>query len=233
MIETRIALACPLRRPLIDLLQIAEHGFHRRVHAIEIQAVKPDLCGTGGTSIVVCSQPLDELDHLFVAPHPGRETPEVGERFHGIDRVARATDVAIDGVSVGPVGFHRHAGETFFVNEPLRDLGTLAVELVRAVRRLAEQREARLADPIHQRIVVAGSAGQRMSRAQCLEERAVGRGWRPLLPWRVSPRQKSANFLIARLREILVPATDGVERLGRGGTDDIVRFDPHLFATLR
>jgi hypothetical protein len=41
------------------------------------------------------------------------------------------------------------------------------------------------------------------------------------------------NLLIRRLREVLVPPTDGLERLRRDGTDDIVNLGPHLFVGLR
>jgi hypothetical protein len=40
-----------------------------------------------GKRIIVRPQPVDEVHHFGIAPHPARETPEIGERFHRIDVV--------------------------------------------------------------------------------------------------------------------------------------------------
>ena len=121
------------------------------------------------------AQPLDELDHVGVAPHPRGEAPEVGERFYGIDIVAHAAHVAVDAVGVGPIGLDRDGREAFLLDEPLRDLGALAVELVRAVGRLAEQHEARVADQVHERVVVwaAPVSGCAISRTASISVASV------------------------------------------------------------
>ena len=53
------------------------------------------------------AQPLDELDYVGVAPHPGWEAPEVGKRFDGIDVVAYAVHITVDAVSIGPISLER------------------------------------------------------------------------------------------------------------------------------
>ena len=65
-------------------------------------------------------------------------------------------DVAVDAVGVGPISLDRDGRKAFLLDKPLRDLGALVVELVRAVGRFAEQHEARVADSIHERVVVLG-----------------------------------------------------------------------------
>jgi hypothetical protein len=70
-----------------------------------------------------------------------REAPEVAERRVGVGVgvVARAADEPVDPVGVGPVGLHGHRREPALGDQALRDLGALAVELVRPVGCLAEK----------------------------------------------------------------------------------------------
>ena len=95
------------------------------------------------------AQPAYEVEHVGVAPHPLREPLEARERLAAAPVFAPPAHVAVDAVGVRPVGLDRHGRKAFLFDEPLRDLRALAVELVRAVRRLAEQHEPRVADESH------------------------------------------------------------------------------------
>jgi len=63
-------------------------------------------------------QPVDEVHHFGIAPHPARETPEIGERFHRIDVVAGTANKAVDPVGLGPVRFDRDGREAFLFDQP-------------------------------------------------------------------------------------------------------------------
>ena len=94
------------------------------------------------------------MHHVPVAPHPRREAAEVGECRIGVGIVREPHDVAIDPVRVGPVALDRDDGEAELVDQPARDAGPLAVELVSAVRGLADEHELLVADEIEQRVVI-------------------------------------------------------------------------------
>src|SRR4029079_12603318 len=89
---------------------------------------------------------------------------EVAQRVDGLGVVALAADEAVDAIGVGPVGFDGDGVEAFLADQPPRDLRADRVELVRAVRRFADEHEARVADEIHERIEVAHRAGERLQR---------------------------------------------------------------------
>ena len=108
------------------------------------------------------AQPLHELDDHGVAPHPCREAPEVGERLDGIGVVTQAAHVPADPVGVGPIRLGRNRDKSFLFDEPLGNLGALAIKLVGAMGRFAEQHESRVAHEIHNPVVVFGGPGQRL-----------------------------------------------------------------------
>ena len=68
MIETRVAETGPARRRRIDLVEIIEHRFDRSMQTVEIESVK------AGKIIFIARiplpQPLNEIDHDGVTPHP-------------------------------------------------------------------------------------------------------------------------------------------------------------------
>jgi hypothetical protein len=109
----------------------------------------------------VLAQPVDELEDHGVAPHPGREALEVRKRIGAAGVVAEAAHIAVDAVRVGPVGLDRDGVEAALDDQPPRDRGALAVEVVAAVRRLAEQREAGAGEQLDQGRVVVGGARER------------------------------------------------------------------------
>ena len=62
--------------------------------------------------------------------------------FHRVDVVAYAANVAVDAIGVGPIGLDRHRREVLLLDQAFRYLRPFAVEVVRAVGRLAEQRKS-------------------------------------------------------------------------------------------
>ena len=112
--------------------------------------------------VVAGPQPLDEVQHVVVAPHPRREAPEV--RQGGVRvAVARETHhVAIHPIRVGPIALDRNRGEATLLDQAPGDAGALSVELVRPVRGLADEDEAPVTDEVEQRVVVVGVPGHRM-----------------------------------------------------------------------
>src|SRR2546421_12936838 len=115
-------------------------------------------------SLVVAAQPLGELDDDAVAPHPGRKTLEAAERFLRARVRALAAHVAVDAVGVRPVGLDGDGVEALLNDQTFSYLRPLAVELVRAVRSLAQQHEARFADQLQQRVVIRRRAFERVRR---------------------------------------------------------------------
>ena len=113
--------------------------------------------------VIAGSQPLDERQHVAVSPHPRGEAAEVREGGVGVRVVRQAHDVAIHPIGVGPVRFHRDRGEAALVDQPPGDARPLPVEVVRAVRGLADQDDAAVTDEIQQPVVVV-----RLSRDRVL-----------------------------------------------------------------
>ena len=108
------------------------------------------------------AEPADEVEHVGVAPHPRWEPLESSQGIDGIGIIAPAADVTVDAIRVGPVGLDGDRIEALLPDQPLGDLGAFPVELVRTVRRLADQHEAGVADPFEQGVVVAGRPDQRL-----------------------------------------------------------------------
>ena len=176
MVEAGVTSAGSLRRIGIDALEILDDRFHRGMQAVEIESVKAGLSETGRKGVIVRSQPLDKLDHIGVASHPSWEAPKVAERFLSIHIIARIAHIAVDAVGVWPVPLDRDGCKALLLDQPFRDLGALAVELVRAVGRLAKEHKACVADQVHQWIVVRAGTRQRVGRlTHRLEKRGVGR----------------------------------------------------------
>jgi hypothetical protein len=88
--------------------------------------------------------------HFFVAPHPGWEARERRE----IElRSPEATEyVVADARRIGPVGFDGDELEPAACDELARKTRSHPVKLARSVRRLAEQNQARIADPLDERV---------------------------------------------------------------------------------
>jgi hypothetical protein len=160
-IEAGIALARRLGRGGIRIVEEAQHRVHRRVQAVQVEAVEPRACARR-ERVVVRAQPLDEIDDVGVAPHPRREAAEVAERRRSARLGAHAANMAIDAIGVRPVRLDCHCREALLDDQPLRDRRAQPVELVRAVRRLAQQHVVRIADQVEQRVEVARLVAQRL-----------------------------------------------------------------------
>ena len=160
MVEAAVAEARALRRRRIDPLEVLEHLLDRGEEAVEIEPVEAR--ARPGVRLVVRAQPRDEVEDDVVAPHPRGEALEVRERLVGARVVALAAHVAVDAVGVRPIGFDGNRVETLFRDEPARDRGALAVELVGAVGGLADQHEASAPEPLDQPVVIAPAALKRL-----------------------------------------------------------------------
>ena len=142
--------ASAFRRGGIDPLQVPDHRFDRRVQAVEIEAVEPDLPATA-TPVVEIAQPADEIHDVGVPPHPGREPAKPAEGIGGVAILADPGRVAAHPQRIGPIGLDRDGGEPFPLDQQPGDLGAFAVELVRTVGRLADENDAGVADPVDER----------------------------------------------------------------------------------
>ncbi len=116
MVEAGITSPGPPCRVRVDLLEILQHGLHRGMEAVEIETVEAGLFEIRGKRVVVPPEPVDEIHHFGVAPHPPREAPEIGERFRGIKILAGAADITVDPVGVGPVRFDRDGSKALLLD---------------------------------------------------------------------------------------------------------------------
>ena len=163
VLEARITVTRPPRRLGVDLIEICQDRFNGSKQTVEVEAVEADLPCLIADRVVVVSQPPDEIEHVGVAPHPGGKSLEVAERVIGAGVGARAAHVSVHSISVRPVGFNRDRPEALLDDQPFGNLRALAVKLMRAVRSLAEQHEAGVADHLQQRIVIFACADERLS----------------------------------------------------------------------
>src|SRR5207237_1218550 len=85
---------------------------------------------------------------------------EVAERLDRLRVVADAANEPVDAIGIRPICLDIDGVEALLGDESLGDLRAVAVELVRAVRRLADQDEMRVADEREQVVVVAARPGQ-------------------------------------------------------------------------
>jgi hypothetical protein len=102
------------------------------VQAVQIHAVEASL-RRRRTGRIVRPQPLEEFDHVTIAPHPARKSREISERRLGVGILTRVPDPAIDPIGVRPIRFDGDHVESLFRDQRLCQLGTSPVELMRAV----------------------------------------------------------------------------------------------------
>jgi hypothetical protein len=96
-------------------------------------------------------------------------------RFGVVTRARKRLDEAIDPIAVRPIAFDGDEGESLLLDEALRDLRAPGIELGGAMRRLAEQQEARIANQLQQRVEVVGAAERPRCRAYLLRQRRRSR----------------------------------------------------------
>src|SRR6266850_2595214 len=162
VIEAGVLRAGAIGGLRVDHLEVSKHGLPRSTEAVEIQTVKANLRSAFGKLIVVGAQPLDEFDYRGVTPHPRGKAPQTGERFYCVGIALLAAHVVIYAIGAGPIRLRGNSCKPLLLNEPLGDPGALPVKLVGAVRRRPEQNQASIADEIHEQIVVASGAVQRV-----------------------------------------------------------------------
>src|SRR5262249_15385476 len=146
--ETRVAPSGPSCGGVINFIQISDHGGHRRVQTVQIQPVESHLSRAVLARVIVVAEPADKIEDVGVAPPPRWKTLEACERIHGIGVVAPSANVAVDSIGVRPVGLDGDRIEALLDDQALRDLGPLPVELMRSVRRLANEHETSIADQL-------------------------------------------------------------------------------------
>lgn len=161
VVHARIQAPCACRLFGIDGIQVGHNRVRGAIEAVQVHAIDAD-AGRVGPSRIALAQPADELAHLPVAPHPGREAPEVGKRL--VQRIVAApTGVAVQAQHVGPVAFHDHRIEAGLLHETPGDGRAHGVELVGAMCGLAEQHVVAALGHPQQCIVVAGFFGELLS----------------------------------------------------------------------
>lgn len=94
------------------------------------------------------TQPVHEVSHHGFAPHPGGKTLEPSQRLVGGLTLPQAANKLIHPVGVGPVRLRGNGAETLLLDQPFRDPGTCLVDLMCAMRTLADQHDARIADDL-------------------------------------------------------------------------------------
>ncbi len=134
------------------------------METVEIEPVESGFCLTARQRIVMGAHPGDEVDHLVVAPHPGLEAPETGQRLDIRLRVALAAHILVDRAGVQPVGFYGDRVEILFHNQAPGNLGALHVEFLGAVGPFSDEHETGVANALEQRIVVTRPCCKRPSR---------------------------------------------------------------------
>ncbi len=122
------------------------------MQAVQIKSVEANP-GILGARVIESAQPAHEAEHRGIAPHPGGEPPEITEGRPAAAIRADAAHVPVDAIGVGPIGFNGDRGEAMLFNQPPRDFGAIAVELVGAVRRFAEKDGLRVTHRVEQGVV--------------------------------------------------------------------------------
>src|SRR6266446_1826084 len=173
VVEAAVALSGEAGGLRIDLPQIPQDFVDRRVQAVQIEAVEADLRRARREGVIVRPQPAHEVEHVRVAPHPDREPLETGKGGVGVPVLAQSPDEAVDPVRVGPVRLDRDSVKAFFDDQALGEPRPLGVEIVRAVRGLAQQDQPGVADCLDERIVRVTIRERPGAFAQALDERHV------------------------------------------------------------
>jgi hypothetical protein len=145
--QAAIAPACRLGGLGIDFIEIAQYRLDRSAEAVDVEAVKSGTA-LGRPVLVMDAQPIDKGEHLLVAPHPGREALKHRACFL---RRREVTHIAVDARRIWPVGLDRNNIEAVRGDQMPRDRGAGTVKFGAAMRRLAKQHDARIAETVEQR----------------------------------------------------------------------------------
>ena len=101
VVEAAVALASASGFGWIDAFEIADDRLDGSREAVEIEPVETRLCRRMHVRIVARAKPFDEVQHVVIAPHPRRETAEVGEGSVGTGIVRETQHVAIHAIASG------------------------------------------------------------------------------------------------------------------------------------
>ena len=158
-VEATVPPTGALRCLRVDYLQVLQDALDGSMQTVQVQPVEAG-AGALGPGSVPFAQPAQKVDDDAVAPHPSRKSREVGQRVIGGCVRSRVADPSMRAVGVRPVGFGRDRQKALFADQAFGDARALAVELVGAVRRLADQHKAGIADQVHQAVVIIVRASQ-------------------------------------------------------------------------
>src|SRR5947209_7613886 len=100
------------------------------------------------------AQPAHQIKNICIAPPPLRKPLEIAERFQRSLTVAATLNVAVDAERVRPISFPGDQSKAFLEDEPFRDFGPSFVELMRPMRRFAEQHVAGIPYELQQRAII-------------------------------------------------------------------------------
>src|SRR5918995_3998857 len=157
-VEAAVAIAGPRRRLRVYLLQKADYLLHRGKQRVEIEPVEAG-APVLGLLCVVAMQPVDELEHVTIAPHPARKPLEVAECLKRVAVVAAASHPAVDAVRVRPVRLHCHCRKTLLLDQPPGYTRALVIKLVSSMAGLPQQHDLRITNQLQQQVVVVGTSG--------------------------------------------------------------------------
>jgi hypothetical protein len=121
----------------VGLLEERQQRADRHVHRVQVQAVEPGAL-IGRPLRVPGREPIGKRRDIGVAPHPGREPLEPGERGRRRLVMALAAHVAVDPDRLRPAPHDRHRGKPVLRDQLAGQRPAQVVELVRAVARLAD-----------------------------------------------------------------------------------------------
>src|SRR6185312_4321123 len=130
VIKAGVAFASPSCSSRVHLFQIAHDLAARSVQTVEIESVETCvICST--LPFVVLAKPSDKFSDNAVPPHPGRESGKAAKSLLCCPFITSAANVSIHAVSIRPVSLGSNGLKTFFLNEPLCNLGTMPIKLMR------------------------------------------------------------------------------------------------------
>src|SRR5438132_1727104 len=160
MFEAGITVAGASTSFWIDLCKVAEHGLNGRIQAVQVESIETGFVFSARKLVIVLAKPSDEIESIGIAPHPGRKPFEITQSFTRFSITRIPTNKTIDAIGIRPIRFDRHSRELFFCNQPFRNLRTLLIELMCAVRRFADKHKPGIANSIEQWIIVLRRASQ-------------------------------------------------------------------------
>src|SRR4051812_14783109 len=106
------------------------------------------------------AQPLNELDHDRVSPHPGWKTPEIAKCLVRVVIITAAADVTMDAKAVRPIGFDRDRAKAVVCDQAPGELCARGVKIVGAMRSFPDQDALCLSRECYESVI---SFGERSS----------------------------------------------------------------------